>query len=68
MIGFGASEGIRTSGLPLRRRSLYPAELRMQTELRAESASRIIKGTGPFVKSCGDGREEVRTHDNLYVS
>ena len=25
--GFGAPKGIRTSGLPLRRRSLYPAEL-----------------------------------------
>ena len=28
--GFGAPGGIRTHGLPLRRRSLYPAELRVQ--------------------------------------
>ena len=28
--GFGAPGGIRTHGLPLRRRSPYPAELRVQ--------------------------------------
>ena len=45
----GAPKGIRTSGLPLRRRSLYPAELRRQAICIVPCLPRIVKADLPVI-------------------
>ena len=42
----GASKRVRTSGLPLRRRPLYPAELWMRMKMRVQNT--LIEMMGEF--------------------
>ena len=49
---FGTPGGIRTHGLPLRRRPLYPTELRVQDPLRGKDSGKLFPektGTGMII-------------------